>query len=422
MKKYFKLQPHIYLVDGENGSCLYNTLNGDMITLNIEKANQLRDSENNVPLEKIDNVDLLFYSTLYEMELGEDYNQIIYIEKASLGKNEQMKKILPDCHQIPRAHIEITSNCNLNCQFCSVDENLIFRKTGCKKWKTNTNKLNLEQWKNVVDQLKKINCRELSFIGGEPLLEFELFCSILEYAHSIDIRNITLYTNGTLLNQEMISYLKHKQVKVIIQCLSLNEAIYEKMTGDKSAYLKVYNAIEGCMDSDVDFKILFLMTKYNENEYDDFMQYVNERKIGAIIEYIYPYPRNEHYSAKLVEKMNHHKRKLTKSTLPIFGSLKSTNCCYGGVIAVTSSGCVHPCILSRDILLGQLSESVNIVDCLAETYNEFKNLSKDKVVGCSTCSQRYGCIECRAIEMSATRAKDGMVNCDLNIGKFSGNL
>ena len=71
----------------------------------------------------------------------------------------------------------VTHNCNLNCIYC-------YQKHDCNS------KMNFETAKNIIDCLfndaeKENKNVEISFIGGEPLLEFSLIKEIVEYAISL---------------------------------------------------------------------------------------------------------------------------------------------------------------------------------------------------------------------------------------------
>ncbi|MGP1603567.1 MAG: hypothetical protein ACTTGZ_03945 [Treponema sp.] len=48
---------------------------------------------------------------------------------------------------------------------------------------------------------------EISFIGGEPLVEFELIKQIYDYVNSINFKEPYIFyatTNGTLLDEKMV--------------------------------------------------------------------------------------------------------------------------------------------------------------------------------------------------------------------------
>ena len=107
-----------------------------------------------------------------------------------------------------------TSRCNLDCEYCftKFDEKYIQASS------------NYEVGKAVIDFLL-INSTAttvgLSFFGGEPLLEKELMKDVIGYAKKrgkIARKNFTfgLTTNATLLDEELVRWLKENQVSMIL--------------------------------------------------------------------------------------------------------------------------------------------------------------------------------------------------------------
>ncbi len=92
----------------------------------------------------------------------------------------------------------VTHRCNLNCIYC-------YQKHDSSL------EMSFETAKNIIDTIlidaEKENKRiEISFIGGEPLLRFDLIKQIVEYVKSQKICVIYKFfatTNGTLLSEEM---------------------------------------------------------------------------------------------------------------------------------------------------------------------------------------------------------------------------
>lgn len=61
--------------------------------------------------------------------------------------------------------------------------------------------------------------RNIGFYGGEPLLQFDLMCRIIEYAEErMRGRPLTfnMTTNGSLLNNKIIEYLEAHKVRTLI--------------------------------------------------------------------------------------------------------------------------------------------------------------------------------------------------------------
>lgn len=93
----------------------------------------------------------------------------------------------------------VTHNCNLDCVYCYQkhdSNNRMSYETACRciDWIFN----------NIPTDMNGV---EVSFIGGEPLIEFELIKRVYEYtrANYGDIDNVIFYatTNGTLLTDEL---------------------------------------------------------------------------------------------------------------------------------------------------------------------------------------------------------------------------
>ncbi len=105
----------------------------------------------------------------------------------------------------------LTHNCNLDCVYCyqKHDNNCSMSlKTACKciDW----------IFENVPDDTDGI---EIGFIGGEPLLEFELIKKIINYTISKKTNKNFIFfasTNGTILTDEMKTWLiNHKDIFVL---------------------------------------------------------------------------------------------------------------------------------------------------------------------------------------------------------------
>ena len=55
--------------------------------------------------------------------------------------------------------LELTEACNLRCVHCY---------DGDEHMDNSSEKLTFEQWKDILSQLKKLDCKKVEFIGGEP--------------------------------------------------------------------------------------------------------------------------------------------------------------------------------------------------------------------------------------------------------------
>ncbi|ASJ15859.1 Fe-S oxidoreductase [Thermococcus chitonophagus] len=89
------------------------------------------------------------------------------------------------------------------------------------------------------------------------------------------------------------------------------------------------------------------------------------------------------------------------------------NNCMSGLVAVTPEGFVTPCPLLRKFIVGDVSrESLRSI-VKKQRLKKFWKLTKDNIDPCKTCSLRYVCHDCRALEYQATGDIFGMEFCPL---------
>ena len=105
----------------------------------------------------------------------------------------------------------VTHSCNLDCIYCYQnhdDNNRMSFETAC----------NSIDWifLNIPDDMNGV---EITFIGGEPLIEYELIKKLYEYTHKKYPNESYIFyatTNGVLLNDEMKNWFsEHRQTFVL---------------------------------------------------------------------------------------------------------------------------------------------------------------------------------------------------------------
>ena len=113
---------------------------------------------------------------------------------------------------MPLNHLAVylTNRCNLSCSYCyvSVNEGPAVR-------------LDEKQLRESVDRfLDTVPApdRKITFLGGEPLLDFPLLVRAVEYCRSRGGRDVVLqtFTNGTLLTPERLRFLDDNEVYVTV--------------------------------------------------------------------------------------------------------------------------------------------------------------------------------------------------------------
>lgn len=141
-------------------------------------------------------------------------------------------KYLKDLQRnIPRLTLEITQQCNLRCEYCIYSGNYSHMRTH-----TNTH-MDWITIKNSIDFYKNHNMdcvdANISFYGGEALLEFDLVKAAVKYARS-KFANKPLHmgisSNGVLLTPDVIAWLsKNPDVTVTVTLNGPYQDEYRKL-------------------------------------------------------------------------------------------------------------------------------------------------------------------------------------------------
>ena len=95
---------------------------------------------------------------------------------------------------------ELTLACNLRCKHC-----------GSSAGKCRKNEISLAKALSICDELKQLGTKEVTLIGGEPLISDKWF-PIAKKFDKLGIR-VNFVSNGTIMDGEIIKKLKEEYVK-----------------------------------------------------------------------------------------------------------------------------------------------------------------------------------------------------------------
>ena len=113
--------------------------------------------------------------------------------------------------------LTLTNMCNLNCTYCY-------------EFNKSNRKMSFETANSIIDSdfqngIEKDLFLHFSLFGGEPFLEFDLICKIVDYIEknysNYHKYNIDITTNGTLVHGEVQEWLKEHK-KAVYCALSLD--------------------------------------------------------------------------------------------------------------------------------------------------------------------------------------------------------
>lgn len=184
--------------------------------------------------------------------------------------------------------LQVTQNCNFRCLYC-VYSTINFetqRNHSIRKMELKTAIASIDFFAEHSKNQKTVN---LSFYGGEPLLEFKLIKELVKYSKTIfegkDI-NFSITTNGSLFNDEIIKFLSENKFNLMVSIDGTPE-IHNKSrkfanTGE-GTYSVIEKGLKKIKNLNPNFykKIIFNVVIDPRNNYNELLKFFNENELFA---------------------------------------------------------------------------------------------------------------------------------------------
>lgn len=156
-----------------------------------------------------------------------------------------------------KLRICVTDKCNFNCTYCG---------SGGEGKLSDGYSLSYEERISIISKLHEIGIDSYRITGGEPLLYPELYKLLDDLQNHESLNKITIVTNGSLINDKFVNYIKKSKIKsVTISLDALDKETFRKVTRIDS-YEKVINNIIRLKQERINVKINSVATKQNEKE------------------------------------------------------------------------------------------------------------------------------------------------------------
>lgn len=167
-----------------------------------------------------------------------------------------------------QASLELTNRCNERCTHCYIPE---YKDDNLKL-------LTLDQWKNVLTQLRENGVLYLILMGGEAMLSPN-FWGIAETGNKLGF-SLAMITNGLLINEESGERLaKTGFSDITVSLYSLDPGVHDKMTKVYGSCVRTMKAIEICQKNNLRVSVNCLLTEANIEGYFDLKKWCDERHI-----------------------------------------------------------------------------------------------------------------------------------------------
>ena len=235
-----------------------------------------------------------YYIRKYNFLISKGINDSAPISFVTRPDANEIKLKLANLRQLT---FEITDNCNLNCHYCgygSMYSNYDARTTGNMSMQKVRNILNymVDIW-NSSFNLSFNNVIDISFYGGEPLMNIKLIQDTITYITKLDTKNLRftyrMTTNAVLLDLYM-DFLVNKNFNLLISIDGNKYAnSYRIFKSGEQSYDKVLNNILKLREKHPSFyenNVSFNAVLHDRNSYEDIFLFMKNvlGKTGMISE------------------------------------------------------------------------------------------------------------------------------------------
>ncbi len=350
--------------------------------------------------------------------------------------------------------LDVTTQCNLRCEYCIFGGNYDFSRIHSNDFMTfETAKKAIDWYYHYLFEASSYNPYRtpvVAFYGGEPLLNFELikFCvNYIKGKYRKQNTYFTLTTNGTLLSDEIISFLVQENIHPIVSLdgpksehdrnrifpngVGTFDTIYKNITKlydrqkEPITTILVYDIrtdlqkVANFIDNET--KIVCInsvpVKSYNTDYYQKFTSEEKQRFLKS------EKKLRDYFFTKVLGNndmmFSFANRYFVDRCLPFINNrvdanpvnprlIKMTGACIpGNKISVSVDGTFHMCEkISRQFPIGDVNDGLDFKQ-ITQLVNDYNRATKS----CINCNFRNSCSNCEVVLESNNCFKVNLENC-----------
>ncbi len=309
-------------------------------------------------------------------------NFLIKVEKSGFLENAKVKEEDPET----TFQLYLTTKCNEHCIHCYIDAG-----------SSADRELETDEFLRLLDQCGNISKSKVTFTGGEPLLRADFF-ELAERAKKNNLK-VHLFTNGTLIDQEMVSKLEKSIDEIQFGLDGATPDVNDKIRG-KGVYNKVLKAIQLLKDTQIKLKIAVVIMPQNIDDFRENLETLAEElekvdmKFGLAINEgrankTFRFASETEGELALQEILKILYQKRLKRMRNLEPNLISRNCGYGEIITVFSNGDVYPCAIPKQ-KYGNIRID-NFLDLVRKIKEDMIAFRVENLEECPKCDLKYIC-------------------------------
>lgn len=364
----------------------------------------------------INNEKMLFEENSGKWLLLEDEGFEIYKEnyQKKCIKNKEIKEFVEQVNEFLSKKnymdtkekgltVLLTNQCNFECIHC------FYGSASCKPKMLAFN----EEYCTFFESYIKDGLKWVCFTGGEPLLNPQ-FIDFINHASKYDV-NISVMTNGSLINNEMVELFKKNNVSVQVS-LDGTEEVYEKIRKNAS-YRKTIEGIKKLTEGGVITDISFVPSRITIPDFDNVLKIIKEMNINLLhMPFLEKYGRaEENYDILEIrddELISFLEKIIEDYYLGKFGNIKvgfieniknqllfpqikeSCKACQELALGIDYSNSVYPCseLIMDEYKIGNIGDSLDTIRSnFRKMICNLSNVSVNNVEKCKNCTFKMLC-------------------------------
>ena len=182
---------------------------------------------------------------------------------------------------------ELLPLCNMDCKMCYIKMSKE-KQESIARLRTN------EEWIELAKKARERGMLFLLLTGGEPFLvkDFkELYIELHKMGFCISINS-----NGTMIDEDVIEWLKHyPPMRINMTLYGASDETYERLCNNPKGFTQVTKALSLLKENNIQVKLNCSVTPYNKDDLKQMMDFAEEHDLVIqATSYMFPPLRKDH--------------------------------------------------------------------------------------------------------------------------------
>jgi radical SAM protein with 4Fe4S-binding SPASM domain len=395
-QSHFNINADCFLIHGAKRGALYNLTTGDVYSIDPVAVRVVEGCEAGTSITEI----------AAAIEEADREQVHAFLEKMAnekmgtfSGEGGQKAKIDLErhCRTLDFLWLELREDCNLRCRHCY-----------CMSSPTvsDVDRLTHDEWLRLLEEGREVGTETVQFIGGEPLLYGDGLFDLAEHAHELGYTTIELFSNLTFMRDEWLEKIVGLNIKVAVSIYAKRPEIHDMITTKRGSFERTMRTVRRLKERGVQPRFALTVMKHNQDYLEETMEFLKEMGNPTPgFDLVRPSGRGndeEIMPDKLSKKEAYRTQaEFMRTDRETFIRRFNGNGCWQGKLAVSSTGNVHPCIMSRSGDSGNVRER-SLKEIVDGPLRKYWDLSYDRIEICKDCEYRYACKDCRPVTIGST--------------------